>query len=893
MKQNYKILLSFFAFLLVSSVPMAQSSFWKPASKEQANSNRKSQVIQPSIETLFEFDIQDFNSQFNSTRNNGSQTPVLVSFPTPDGRTKQYQVVEASILELSFQAKFPNIKTYRGQGVSNPQETIRFTIANNGLHGIVLDTEKGIQYINPVFKGSRIHSFYYRQDNQIEQSGWECQVIDNVNQDHHDHDVTERNADDGLMRTFRIAIAGTAEYSNFHGSTPEEVIAAMTVAVTRINAVIERDLSITLQMIDNTQLIFFDASADPFTNDNTGALLNEARDFIRTTIGIDNYDIAHVFNTAGGGVAYLGVSCEDNFNSGVSGDPNPEGQVFEFIFAHELGHQLGSPHSFNADGGSCGANRSNVNAYEPGSGSTIMAYPGLCAEQNLPIGYGRGDMYYHQGSLSFMWNHIEGSGACPTDQVATGNSPVTVDAGPDFIIPQGTPYKLEGSSTDTDGTESHTYTWEQFDLGPSGVPTETTVQGPLVRSFPGTNNSTRRIPRLSDLATNPGSSDWEKLATVDRDINFRLTVRDNDSRGGQTSFDAKTLTVTTAAGPFLVTSQNQVNTLVWTPGSTQTITWDVAGTDANGIDETSVNILLSTDGGLTFDTVLASNVPNNGSYNVVAPNINEPRCRIMVESANSIFFNINDANFAIGDYTYQEACEDYTFNINSTIPENASFFSAFSLNIPDDLLITDLDVRVNITGSEDNSEIVHGVRAPFETTEINTLSSYFCSGTTGQDWIFDDEGSAIDCGNTNNGDRVIPNEPLSFADNQSSAGNWIFFISDVNVDGVTSDINTVTLSICSIVPVDNTLSTNTEDWIGLQIFPNPNNGNFNVNFKPESGESIQIILYDLLGREVYSKDYEYSNVFGEEINLNNARTGVYLLKIKDGNRSITKKIVVE
>jgi hypothetical protein len=892
MKQNYPII-TLLCIFFCSLSAFSQSSFWKATTNTSNNAIQKSKVINPTTQSLFEFNVEDFKKEFNRTRGVVEQRPVLLSFPTPEGNVKQYNVVEAPVLEPSFQAKFPNILTYRGQGVTNPQETIRFTVTKNGLHAIVLGTEKGIQYVNPIAKGSTTHSFFYRNDNRLEQSDWECGVIDEVTDGHQHHSHANRNADDGLMRTFRIAIAGTAEYSNFHGDTVEEVVAAMTIAVTRINAVIERDLSITLQMVDNTEIIFFDPIRDQLDNFDNGALLGQAQTLIATEIGIENYDIAHVFNTAGGGVAYLGVSCEDNFNSGVSGDGTPEGQVFEFIFAHELGHQLGSPHSFNANGGSCGPNRSGANAYEPGSGSTIMAYPGLCGDQNLPVGYGMGDMYYHQGSLSFMWNHIEGSGACPTDQVSTGNSPVTVDAGMDYTIPQGTPYKLTGSSEDADGTESHTYTWEQFDLGPAGAPTEATLQGPLVRSFPGTTNPTRYIPNLADLGLSPGSSDWEKLATVDRDVNFRLTVRDNDARGGQTSFDAMTVSVTTAAGPFRVTSHQFQNQIVWAPGSTETITWDVAGTDANGINESSVNILLSTDGGVTYDTVLASNVPNNGSYDIQVPNISAPRCRVMVESVNNIFFNINDAFFAIGDYTYSEQCEDYTFNLNTTIPENSNFYTVYNINVPDELLITDLDIEVNISGEALNSDLIFGVRGPFGTGTVNELSRFYCPDTTDINWIFDDQGDPIDCNSTNNGDRVIPEDPLSFANNQGSQGMWDFLITDIGVDGLTSDLNSVTLKICSVIPVENTLSVNSEDWVGLQIFPNPNNGNFNVNFTPQSGENIEIQLYDLLGREVYSREFESTGDFSESISLNSSVSGIYLLKIKDGQRSITRKIVMD
>ena len=136
------------------------------------------------------------------------------------------------------------------------------------------------------------------------------------------------------------------------------------------------------------------------------------------------------------------------------------------------------------------------------------------------------------------------------------------------------------------------------------------------------------------------STTWEKLASVNRDINFRLTVRDNDPNGGQTAVDAMTATVNAAAGPFIVTSQN-TNQIVWTQGTTETITWNVAGTTANGVNTANVNILLSTDGGQNFDTVLASNVPNDGSHDITVPNVSAPYCRIMVEGAGNIFFNVN------------------------------------------------------------------------------------------------------------------------------------------------------------------------------------------------------------------------------------------------------------
>jgi hypothetical protein len=104
-------------------------------------------------------------------------------------------------------------------------------------------------------------------------------------------------------------------------------------------------------------------------------------------------------------------------------------------------------------------------------------------------------------------------------------------------------------------------------------------------------------------------------------------------------------TTTSAAGPFLVTSPNTAVSLAG--GSSQVITWDVAGTTANGVNCATVNIRLSTDGGLSFPTVLLSGTANDGSEAVTLPSVASTTARIMVEAADNYFFDISNADFTI------------------------------------------------------------------------------------------------------------------------------------------------------------------------------------------------------------------------------------------------------
>ncbi len=897
MKKSYLIIsITIFClgYTLSSKAQNGKPDLWTSVSSLKAKQeNQIFRKSNPIKESFFKLDLQRLKNEVSNVGLRFQGVASELIFPNVNGEMKRYLVSETPIMHKDLQSKYPEIRSYSGQGIDRPSETISFSITPKGFHGMILGTKNGTQFIDPYSEESNIYTVYAKSDLNNENKDFECGVIDPLLLDKEDIRDLARNANDGTLRDFRLALACTGEYATFHGGTIGSALAAMNVTMTRVNGIYKRDLSVTMTIIPtNTAIMFLSGATDPFNNDNANVLIGQSQTEIDARIGNANYDIGHTFSTGAGGLAALGSTCVDGSKAaGVTGLSQPIGDAFDIDFvAHEFGHQFGAPHTFNGTQGNCaGGNRTASNAYEPGSGTTIMAYAGICGSDNVQ---NNSDAYFHQKSLQMMWDHITSSGACPISAIATGNSTPTSEAGLNYTIPSGTPYKLTGSSTDADGTGSHTYTWEQYDLGPAGLPTETTFSGPLVRSFEGTDSPIRYIPRLPDLLFTGGSTTWEKLSTISRAINYRLTVRDNDTRGGQTAVDNMTANVIASAGPFLVTSQG-TDQIVWTPGETETITWNVAGTTANGINTANVNILLSTDEGITFDTVLASNVPNDGSHDIIVPNITEPRCRIMVEGVGNIFFNLNNSFFAIGDYSYvsTEVCDDYLFNAGITIVENAGSYTGYGLNIPDSYTITDVDINVNITGPN-NGDIFHAIRGPWQAMGVQQLANGVCPGTSNQNLTFDDEGNAVNCASTNNGDNVIPAQPLTFADGQNSAGDWIFFITDVNVDGTTSTLNTVTITVCrqETIPV---LSVDEEVLENLAIYPNPNSGEFNVAFNPKSGEAITIDVYDIRGRAIYSKRYEATNRFEEVIRLNKAQSGVYLLNISDGSQKITKKIIVD
>jgi hypothetical protein len=659
-----KLLLSYSLMLcLMTAFAQKDRSFWSKTSKEDSfKKELKLRKTNPKKAQYYNLNIDALKNHLTDAPQRKSpvnNSQKLVDFPTANDSFETFSVMEASVLEKPLQDKYPNIKTYVGKSISNPSNTIRFSITPQGLHTMSFKPGSGTEFIDPYTKDSEAYIVYSKKDLPVLDAPWICEFEDDTATNTKQRNVANMsyfNANDGMMRNFRLALACTVEYAQFQwsraGLTANDtetnkkvaVLAAMVVTINRNNFIYERDLSVTMTIVANNESVIF-IDSDNFSNSTATALINESQTVIDANIGSDNYDIGHTFSTGGGGLATMNSPCMAYKARGITGSYNPVGDAYDVDYvAHEIGHQFGAPHTFNGNSGNCaGSTRSASNAYEPGSGSTIMAYAGICAPQNLQS---NSDAYFHQKSLQMMWDNIAtGNSNCAT-KTNTGNAAPTSNAGNNFIIPAATPYKLTGTSTDTDGIITHTYTWEQYDLGAAGLPVESNTSGPLVRSYEGTNNTSRYIPRMADILANGGvSTAWEKLASVDRDLNFKLTVRDNDINGGQTATDQMTATVVSAAGPFVVTSQI-VNDQVLVAGATEKITWDVAGTTANGINEANVDILLSTDG-LNYNTVLAANVPNDGSHDITVPNIPSNSCRIMVAASDNIFFNINAENITI------------------------------------------------------------------------------------------------------------------------------------------------------------------------------------------------------------------------------------------------------
>ncbi|MCW1963873.1 reprolysin-like metallopeptidase [Chryseobacterium viscerum] len=646
--------LFYLGILVISVSSLKAQDFFTVISERSIKADPKNRTVQPEKALTYTLDVAGMKSYFNSVPelkdNDRKDNAPIIVLPMPDGKKAKFKIWKSSVMAPGLASQFPQIITFTGQGVDDQYATIKLDFTELGFHAQIKSVVAGDTYIDPYAKQDINNYIIYKKSDLIDKNPRSCGV-----KDEDDSPLGKKNAQKTVspsvgtqIRVFRFAVACTNQYAKAAtgSATPTvaQTLSAIVTSVNRVNGVYEQEVASRLVLVDSeTNVIFTNSATDPFTgNDAAGTLINESQTQIDALIGNANYDIGHTFSTGGGGLAGLGVICNNsNKGRGITGSPNPVGDPYDIDYvAHEVGHQFGGPHTFNATTGSCGGgNRSATNAVEPGSGITIMAYAGICGSTNnlaansIPT--------FHTKSFQSITAKVQ-STTCQVT-IPSNNFPPSVNAGGDFTIPKSTPFRLEGSATDIDNNPL-TYSWEQNDVGPAGDWNAPTGNAAIFRSYVPVTVPYRYFPKLTDVI-NGTVSKGEVRPSYARTMEFRLTVRDNNAGCAGVTNDDAIITVDGNSGPFNVTAPTTA--VNWAGNSTQTITWDVANTTAFPVNCATVNIFLSTDGGLTYPTLILGSTPNDGSQTVTIPNVTTTQARIMVAAETNVFYNINPINFTI------------------------------------------------------------------------------------------------------------------------------------------------------------------------------------------------------------------------------------------------------
>ena len=426
-------------------------------------------------------------------------SPLTISLPHPDGGYQRFTLIESSIMEPELAARHPEIKTYKGQGIDDPNATMRMDVTPMGLHASVR-SPRGGYYVDPYYKDDdSVYASYSRADliNEhgplVEGDTGEAQLI--LSRSFYKEgdtvevrgagfapgasvDLTLRGEGDGAvlqtltatadkdgaitvalqpgasgsfevtassgatssaaafqvidaaaspdavaggqLRTYRLALVTDPSYATYFGG-PANVTAAKVTLINRVTQVYEDETSIRLVLINATDRLNLNTAAE-MTGANgpcggsacytaaqstscSSSTLTRNRVVTGLLAGAGNFDVGHIgLGVNGGGIASLGVVGLNGKSQGCTGIPTPVGDFFAVDYvAHELGHQFAGNHTFNGVVSNCAStNRNPGTSVEVGSGSSIMAYAGICGSDNLQ---NHSDPYWSQRSFDEITAH--------------------------------------------------------------------------------------------------------------------------------------------------------------------------------------------------------------------------------------------------------------------------------------------------------------------------------------------------------------------------------------------------------------------------------------------------------------------------------------------------------
>ncbi|WP_137904808.1 reprolysin-like metallopeptidase [Chryseobacterium sp. 2VB] len=638
--------------LLVCALAAGLSSLnaqrWEPASQRTSEIRKEVEV-----QYAYRFDLQSLRNILKDAVETGKGAQaVIVSLPTAEGKIEKFAVYSDPVMEKSMADRY-QLGSYVGVGVDDPGKYVRFSTAPTEMQSMIIKDGK-FQFIEPITADKQVYGVFYKTKRTEADHGFECTTEEKNFKDIKSLEafgkknlsnvgITNRPAST-KFRTYRLALSTTGEYTKKFDPTGgvTNTVTQMNATITRVNGVFQKDFAIKLIIQDLPNIIYTDPATDPYT----GNLNLQLQQTLTAQVGNANYDMGHVFNAAGGNgnAGSIGSTCVDPATatslakgSAFTQNTNPTGDLFDIDYvAHEMGHQLGGNHTF-----SHATEGSGVNV-EPGGGTTIMGYAGI-TQDNVQA---NSDAYFHYSSINQILNSLDAKTTCGTSENITNNTAPTIAALTAYTIPKGTPYYLDASATDAEG-DAIKYTWEQYDSvnnlasisGDSGWGYN--AQGSIARSFFGTASGRRYFPSLplvmAGKLTNKAT--WETVSYIPRILHYAVTARDENALRPMLVSSETTLTVGND-GPFKFNGITSSTTLY--NNASNTITWDVANTNAAPYNASNVKIEYTTDlvNGSAWTELVAS-TPNTGSYTVQMPANLTGAIKLKISAIGNVFYAVS------------------------------------------------------------------------------------------------------------------------------------------------------------------------------------------------------------------------------------------------------------
>ncbi|WP_210494898.1 M12 family metallo-peptidase [Patulibacter sp. SYSU D01012] len=369
---------------------------------------------------------------------------LTVTVPGPDGRDRRFAVQQAPVLDDELSRAHPEIATYAGVATDDPRTSVRLSLTRLGLHASVVGPS-GAWYVDPYYRGSRaLYVAYRREDLGPNPHG----PLTEPDEDVLRAGLPELPSVAGALaapggavtqRSYRVALVSDPSYARYFGA--ENVLDAKAVLMNRVNQVYNDDLAIRLVLANRAvdvgpgagqdqsgDALNLDSDAemygpdgpcgsapcypleDPDQDVDCGTVLERNAVAVPQLMRDEEFDLGHIaLGLSGGGVAALYAVGSDLKSIGCTGIPTPTGDFYAVDYvAHEMGHQFSGNHTFAGTQLNCSTGNRNDDpgtegpgapgtSVEPGSGSSVMAYAGICAADNLQP---HSDPYFSQRSIA-------------------------------------------------------------------------------------------------------------------------------------------------------------------------------------------------------------------------------------------------------------------------------------------------------------------------------------------------------------------------------------------------------------------------------------------------------------------------------------------------------------
>ena len=227
------------------------------------------------------------------------QRQTILELPMPDGSFQRFSIVESPVCAPELAAKYPETKTWAGQGIDDPSATVRLDVTPWGFHSMIL-SENGEIFIDPYSQQTTDLYICYNKNDAIrsgkqtaclydENDKWNKKQAEEIRSTIESHQ-NKIQASGPVLRKYDLALACSGEYAAVFTATNSvpAVHAAMVTTVNRVDGVYEKELAVRMVLVPNNDTLIFFTLNTPYTNCNGSTMLGQNQTTITTRIGSAN-----------------------------------------------------------------------------------------------------------------------------------------------------------------------------------------------------------------------------------------------------------------------------------------------------------------------------------------------------------------------------------------------------------------------------------------------------------------------------------------------------------------------------------------------------------------------------------------------------------------------------